>query len=328
LDFQILDIRHLEADQFAPLLVEESKTWRDELRWDFEPSARQISNCLQEKRLSGYALALADQIRGYCFFFNDGEKGFIGDLFVEPASAKIELARRLLDHSIEKLMRTPGLRRIEAQLPHFTYEQLESCFLARCFKAYRRCFMSVALIDRPPRRPLAGPTPSPDPTEGQAPLADFLLVPWDRKHDREAGELLCTVYHHHIDTAINDQYGSAEGTRRLIENIVYHRGCGEFLPRASLVALHRSTRSVAGVLALTAVGRQNAHIPQIAVAAQFQATGLGTAMLESSFQELTRQGYGEVSLTVTELNAGALRLYERLGFQTFRTFGAFAWEHP
>jgi ribosomal protein S18 acetylase RimI-like enzyme len=45
--------------------------------------------------------------------------------------------------------------------------------------------------------------------------------------------------------------------------------------------------------------------------------------LESAFNDLVRAGYQRVSLTVTDTNAGALRLYERLGFKTFRTFGAF-----
>jgi ribosomal protein S18 acetylase RimI-like enzyme len=159
-------------------------------------------------------------------------------------------------------------------------------------------------------------------------LSDFVVQPWERDHDLEAAELLYSAYRNHVDTAINDQYASAAGTARLIENIVRHSGCGAYLPRASRVAVHRSTRKLAAALALTAVGARCAHIPQVAVAAQFQATGLGTALLESSFEELVREGHDEVSLTVTDLNAGAVRLYERLGFETFRPFGAFVWNRP
>jgi ribosomal protein S18 acetylase RimI-like enzyme len=80
------------------------------------------------------------------------------------------------------------------------------------------------------------------------------------------------------------------------------------------------------VLAVTAVRPRTAHIPQVAVAGEFQGAGLGAVMMERSFQELAAQGYEEVSLTVTDLNAGAVRLYEHLGFETFRTFGAFVWD--
>jgi ribosomal protein S18 acetylase RimI-like enzyme len=48
--------------------------------------------------------------------------------------------------------------------------------------------------------------------------------------------------------------------------------------------------------------------------------------MEMSFQEAARHGYEEITLTVTDLNAGAVRFYDRLGFQTLRTFGAFVWE--
>ncbi len=128
-----------------------------------------------------------------------------------------------------------------------------------------------------------------------------------------------------MDALINDQYAGEAGAVRLIENIVHQRGCGENLPRASRVAIHRPTQKLAGILALTAVRPETAHIPQIAVAQEFQSSGLGTALMETSFEDLFRRGYQEVSLTVTDSNAGAVRLYERLGFQTFRTFGAFVW---
>ena len=83
---------------------------------------------------------------------------------------------------------------------------------------------------------------------------------------------------------------------------------------------------MAAVLAMTAVRARTAHIPQIAVAPEFQGLGIGTAMMEMSFQRLAKQGYKEVTLTVTDRNSGAVRLYERMGFETFRAFGAFVWE--
>jgi ribosomal protein S18 acetylase RimI-like enzyme len=151
---------------------------------------------------------------------------------------------------------------------------------------------------------------------------------WERRHDPAAAALIHDTYRDHVDSTINDQYASAAGAARLVENIVELQGCGEQLPRASLVAIHQPDRQLAGLVALTAVGGGTAHIPQVAVARAYQGHGLGSALMERSFREVERQGYREVSLTVTELNRGAVRLYERLGFKTFRTFGAFVWsEH-
>ncbi len=325
---EILDIRQFQAGQFASLLEAESRAWSEGLRWDFTAAEQQISACLGEKRLSGFALLNGSRIGGYCFFFYDGEKALIGDLFVEASGAEIDQARRLLEHVIETLLGTPGLRRIEAQLPHFAFEQLEPSFRAACFEGYRRRFMALSLTDRKwPAHPFLVSRPANSP-EGPADKADFSIESWDRRHDRAVSELLDSTYRHHIDTAINDQYSSVAGTSRLIENIVHHRGCGEYLPGASRVAIYRSTQKLAAVLAMTAVRHGTAHIPQVAVAPQFQGTGLGTALLESAFQDLVREGYREISLTVTDLNAGAVRLYERLGFKTFRSFGAFVWNRP
>ncbi len=325
---EILEVRQFDASEFAPLLEIESRVWNENLRWDFTAAARQISTCLEEKRLSGYALVMGSRIRGYCFFFNDGHKSLIGDLFVEGTMAEVDQARILLGRVLETLVGTPGPRRIEAQLPHFTFEQLETVFSASYFEGYRRQFMALSLKNRPCRIQSLGAGPSGAVPGGLPQLGDFFLEPWERRHDAGAAELLGWVYRHHVDTAINDQYGSVTGIKLLIDGIVQHRGCGEYLPRASLVAIHGSTQKLAGILALTAVRPRTAHIPQVAVATEFQGTGLGTALMESAFQELARQGYYEVSLTVTDLNAGAVRLYERLGFEAFRPFGAFVWNRP
>jgi ribosomal protein S18 acetylase RimI-like enzyme len=148
-------------------------------------------------------------------------------------------------------------------------------------------------------------------------------MPCVKEYAREAAELVFGAYHNHVDAAINDQYGSLAGATRLLDNILHYQGCGEFLEQVSKVAIHRSTGKLAGVLTVTAVRSDTAHIPQIAIARALQGIGLGTALLASAFDDLVRAGYQRVSLTVTDANTGAVRLYERLGFKTFRTFGAF-----
>ena len=322
---EIIDIHQFDGHELAPLLEAESRVWHEELRWDFAPSMRMIFSCLLEKRLSGHVLVADSQAAGYCLFFCDGDKGLIGGLFVEPRGGRVDSARRLLDRSLESLIATPGVWRVEAQLPHFSLEGLEPCFRPRCFEAYHRRFMSVSLTHRPQHDRSSSAGRARNAQGGLAPSEDFLVLPWERKHDRDAAQLVYSAYRNHVDASINDQYGSLTGTTRLIENIVQHRGCGTFQPQISLVAIHRSTQKLAGILALTAVRPQTAHIPQVAIAKEFQGSGLGTALLERSFAELARQGYEEVSLTVTDLNVGAVRLYERLGFETYRAFGAFVW---
>jgi ribosomal protein S18 acetylase RimI-like enzyme len=319
---EIIDIRRFEVSAFSELLDAEARAWSEGLYWDFTSSARVISNCLKEKRLSGYALIQDGVIRGYCFFFCDGEKGLMGDLFAGPPPAGLDEVQRLLEHSNETLLATPGLRRVEAQLPHYKFEELENGFISWNYQGYRRRFMALSLPDwRPQTSSTSGRN---GPTRQAAPrLADFHILPCEKKYAREAAELVFGAYYNHVDAAINDQYSSLAGATRLIENILHYQGCGDFMEQVSKVAVHRQTRKLGAVLTVTSVRSDTAHIPQIAVARTLQGCGLGTALLESAFSDLARAGYQRVSLTVTDINVGALRLYERLGFRTFRTFGAF-----
>jgi ribosomal protein S18 acetylase RimI-like enzyme len=325
LAIEIVDIRQYDASDFAALLAAESEAWRASLHWDYAGSARLIATCLNERRLTGYALVDQRRITGYSFFLYEAEKGLIGGLYVERDTETHGRALLLLEHVLETLMATPGIRRIEAQLPHFSAQELEPAFAPRHFKSYLRNFMLLPLA--PPRAHQGASLPARTGNSLRAgqPADAFSVEPWERRYERQAVSMLYHTYRDHIDAVINDQYSSTAGAARLVENIVQLRGCGEFITRASSVAIHRSTRKLAGVLALTAVRPATAHIPQIAVAPEFQGVGLGSLMLKSAFEELQREGFHEVSLTVTDMNQGAVRLYERLGFETFHSFGAFVW---
>jgi len=330
---EIIDIRRFKSGDFRLLLDAESRVWGEALRWNYASASRLVSTCLEEKRLAGYALLNDGGIDGYGFFFYEAEKALIGDLFVMPGGDAKDRAVVLLERVLETLLATPGLSRVEAQLPHFHLEDLDPCFRAHGFESYLRRFMAVPLFgwDRPADRSGSSLHGGANPRAMREAWVsrDFLIEPWERRHDHQVAQLIYHTYHHHVDGLINDQYTSAEGATRLMETITEMGGCGEYLRDESCVALHRPTRSVAALLALTAVRpRRTAHIPQVAVAREFQGMGLGTALMERAFTRLAAKGFQEVSLTVTDLNAGAVRLYERLGFTAFQTFGAFVWNRP
>jgi ribosomal protein S18 acetylase RimI-like enzyme len=319
---EIIDIRRFGTREIKPLLDIESREWDTKLRWNYAAAARLISSGVEEKRLTGYALLTDGRITGYSFFFYEEAKGLIGNLYVQPNEHRLERAHSLLEHVLETLLATPGLARVETQLPHFGLEELGADFRSQGFSAFLRRFMAVPLTDRQH----LGTDPAPENAAKREALEGVEIVPWERQHDHQAARLLFEVYRNHVDAKINDHYKSLEGSTRLVENIVRHWGCGENLPGASLVARHRPTQEIVAALAMTSVRPRTGHIPQIAVAPEFQGLGLGTAMMEMSFRRLEKQGYKEVTLTVTDRNSGAVRLYERLGFETFKTFGAFVWD--
>ena len=320
---RIVDVRQLRAQQFQPLLQAESRAWLEDLHWDYAPSSALISSYLDEKRLSGFAVLRDSLPHGYCLYFREGPKGLIGSLFVEPGDSQLASATDLLCKAIDALVGFFEIRRIEAQLPHFSLDQIGPYFRSRAFQTYLRQFMAFRLVESPG----GDGTSLPQSRHGgsTAPGSAFTFKPWERKFDREAAQLLHHVYRNHIDAAVNNQYCTVAGTTRLVESIVRYRGCGDYLQQASIAAIHKSSGKLAGILGLTAVRPGTAHIPQLAVAAGYQGIGLGSAMLHAAFEKLARLGFAEVSLTVTGLNSGAIRLYERIGFRTFREFGAFVW---
>src|SRR6202007_2950595 len=101
------------------------------------------------------------------------------------------------------------------------------------------------------------------------------LISWDKRYHDEAAQMLFQSYRRHVDATINDQYSSVMGATRLIDNIYHNQGCGDFLARASRMAVHRSTQKLAGILTVTEVRSRTAHIPQVGVGPSFQGMGVG-----------------------------------------------------
>jgi ribosomal protein S18 acetylase RimI-like enzyme len=148
---------------------------------------------------------------------------------------------------------------------------------------------------------------------------------WGPVWMESTAELVAAVYQGHVDSLINDQYRSAAGAGRFLRNIVHFPGCGVFQHEASLVALDPEGDLVGCVLA-TRVAPETGHIAQLCVAPAWQRRGLGYELLRRAMLALAAAGCGEVSLTVTESNELALRLYRHMGFHAIHRFKAFIWD--
>ena len=322
--FEIIDIRRFEPKEFSNLLEAESRAWNDTLRWDFAASVRIINACLRDKRLSGYALVGEGRIRGYCFFFYDGEKGIIGDL-----SCTRNWRARATSANCWSMRwrRSWGLPACAALKPSFRTTSARNWSPASCPAVPE---LSAPLHESFPGR-TAGQAAGAEPRTVLAAEKPWVregieLIPWEKRFNDDAAEMLYQSYRQHVDALINDQYASVMGATRLIENIFHNQGCGDFLTRVSRMAVHRPTQQLAGILTVTSVRPRTAHIPQVGVGPSFQGLGVGTALMEAAFQDLAEEGFEQVTLTVTDANAGAVRLYQRLGFETFKTFGAFIYD--
>jgi ribosomal protein S18 acetylase RimI-like enzyme len=65
-----------------------------------------------------------------------------------------------------------------------------------------------------------------------------------------------------------------------------------------------------------------AHVTQICIAPEQRGRGLGRLLLATCAQSLLAKGFNALTLTVTEDNQPALRLYHWLGFTSRHRFDA------
>jgi len=313
---ELVDLRRVDVEQLNPILNEEIACWRDELDWDFLPSAELIRRFVHMQALNGFALvsrgnARPSRIEGYSYFVAEETKGLIGDLYIRRAHRLpgefAPLERSLLDATLAALWQTAGMKRIEAQLL-----MLKSSFSGPDFNSYPREFLYAPLdpMLKLPAKPVPG----------------NIITHWtDSMHELSA-RLIAAAYQGHIDSQINDQYRSASGARRFLMNIIQFPGCGSFFAPASYAAIDIDSKQLRGISLASKVSAACGHITQLCVAQSEQGTGLGYELARHSLIALRAHGCRSVSLSVTSANHSALRLSQRLGFSKLRDFSAYVWQ--
>src|SRR5436309_14603809 len=117
-EFGILDLRHFSSADLRPLLYKESAEWMRSLCWDYSGSAEMVLRYMDAKILPGYAAVENGRVQGFSFFVYEGSKGVLGDLFVDrDARGTAATETALLKHVLETLQGSPGVLRIEEELP-------------------------------------------------------------------------------------------------------------------------------------------------------------------------------------------------------------------
>jgi ribosomal protein S18 acetylase RimI-like enzyme len=312
---EILDLRHFSSSDLRTLLDEEAGLWSRLLSWDYSGSTDMVLRYLDSKILPGYAAVDRGRVLGYAFFVYEASKGVIGDMFVagganEEVGESIEAL--LLKHSIETLQQSPGIHRAEAQLLLHESGQVSEPFLATGFQRHPRLFMASDLR--------TNGAPAPDIN------SEIEIRPWSESDYHPTASLITACYQNHIDSEINDQYRSVNGSLRFLHNIVRFPGCGQFDASSSFVAYNRALRMIVGVILCSRIRHDAGHVTQVCVLKEYRSHGIGDALMHASARELRASGLDLLTLTVTQANEGAVHLYERLGFATRHVFDAFVWE--
>ena len=312
---EILDLRHFSSADLRPLLEEEATVWSHLLSWDYSGSTEMVLRYLDSKILPGYAAVDRGRVLGYSFFVYEASKGVIGDLFVASGAVSSfgeSVEAQLLKHSIETLQQSPGIHRAETQLLLHPSGQVAEPFLANGFHRYPRLFM-VADVGRNSAAP---PTIN----------SEIEIRPWTEGDYQPTAPLITACYRDHVDSEINDQYRSVNGSLRFLHNIVRFPGCGQFDPGSSFVAYNHALQMLVGVILCSKIRYDAGHVTQVCVLPEYRSHGIGDALIHHAVEALRAQGLTHLTLTVTQANGGAVHLYERLGFVTRHTFDAFVWE--
>ncbi len=309
---ELVPLRQLEAAALVPLLEEEKARWMALLHWDFTASAELVLRYASMQAMDGFALMDGAEVVGYTYWVTEEHKGLVGDIYVRGAWRSPQNENALLAAALGELRRNPWIRRAEAQLMHLAAKGSQVAPAGLRPRTYARHFM------------LGG-------TEVALGLrrwdcsSQIRIEPWSMRWLNDAAELIAEVYAGHIDSEINDQYHTAHGARRFLQNIVQFPGCGQFAPECSWVAVN-GMGQMRGLCLSSMVRRQTGHIAQICLAQELHGLGTGYELLRRGIVALAGIGAEEVSLTATASNQHAIRLYDRFGFRAVYEFEAMVWD--
>ena len=320
---RLVDLRKVSPGAIQLLLEEEVEQWRRILHWDFRPSAAMLTRYIGYRALDGLALCEGSEIAGYCYWVCEGRKALIGGLFVRPPWRGPATENALLRGALDTLAgwpdmtAQPGLpaagwiRRVEAQLMMLSIHGPQVLPQGPQPQPFRRFFMIGALGPAVRLRPIL-PPPGYRYQNWMSPMIGSLALLVER------------CYRGHIDSDINEQYRTAEGARRFLENLTNYPGCGTLQPEASSILVDAAGTPQAMVLC-TSVSGSTGHIAQICTAPHLRGSGAGYELMRRAMLGLLAQGSTEASLTVTAGNSRALSMYRRLGFATTHEFDALVW---
>lgn len=314
---EILDLRHFSARQLRPLLEREAQVWKKRLRWDYQKSTDLLLEYLDSRILPGFVALDRGRLCGFTFCVYEGHKAVIGDAyaFTEYTDNSLPIANTLLHHLILMLQHSPNIDRIESQLLLYDVGAIDETFTSAGFAMFPRRFLELDLranVSLPPRS-IAVPE-------------DIELSPWSPADFQAAAELIYAAYSGHIDAKVNDQYRSLHGSLRFLHNIVRFPGCGVFDGQASWVLRERDSGALAGIVLCSNLGDGVMHVTQLCVSPDQRGRGLGKWLMCHCLANLISTGLQAVTLTVTEANLGAMKLYQQLGFSTRQRFEAMIFE--
>ncbi len=311
-ELRITGLSELSPLDLEPILVQETADWAQELDWDHSKLADLVRRLSAARKLGGAALLDRGEVAGYGYLGLEGHKGLIADAYVRPAWRGENAESTLLRVLFDRLIGMPSVNRIEAQLMLVEAASARILEQERGVHLFERTLMTLDSDTR------SLPRPSP-PTPG------FRIEPWDDRHLRTAAEVIALAYRDRIDAFFHERYRTASGAEKFLEELIDFPSAS-FCRPASRIAFETGSGSAAGISLAGFVAQDVGHIAELCVIPRATGVGLGRQLLRRSIDSLCEAGAKRISLAVTIVNDGALRLYRQFGFREKRKFLAYVWE--
>lgn len=309
---KVVSLSSVQVSELEEIFQEEICLWRDQLFWDLTPAIELIRRYIFANSLPGYVLRDTNgSILGYSYYVVSRPVGYIGNLFLRTGQADEEKYRRLLEPTLASLKSWSDVTRIECQVFSFNCD-FSPLFRRHSFQIMKRYFMVLPVEETGPYEP-------------QPCREGFRVSRWDRSFFFPAAEVIFDSYVGSPDANLCRDYQSLEGCVRFLRNLVDHPGCGTFMPETSYVVTDPAGE-VAAVLVTSRISDDTGMIPQVSVKRKYQERGLGTVLLKTYLCASREHGLKRISLSVSESNQRAYKLYLRLGFHPLREFHAFIWD--
>ncbi|MFM7206518.1 MAG: GNAT family N-acetyltransferase [Planctomycetaceae bacterium] len=147
----------------------------------------------------------------------------------------------------------------------------------------------------------------------------YRLVPWSEAVLDVHARTKFRSFRDEIDSLVFPCLGSLDGCRRLMREIRNKPG---FLPATTWLIAHGDAPESlqwCGTIQGVAERGGGGMIQNIGVVPGHRGIGLGTSLIDRCLAGFRMHGLRRVTLEVTVENAGAVRLYQRLGFRRVRT---------
>ena len=305
----IVALSQINSQDLESIFQQEIQCWQDELFWDHQPTVSVIKHYISSRSLSGWAIkTVSGTLSGYSYYVINEPVAYIGDLYVRSEYANAAVYAELLNRILHSLRTGSQIRRIESQIFAF------NCDLVPLFEKHQFTVMKRHFLFFPLDQPGEGEKAEIQP--------DFRVSRWENRFFFPTADVIFNSYLGSPDHELCHDYQSREGCIRFLNNLVKHPGCGTFSPQTSYVVLD-SEEQVCGALLTSKISPDTGMIPQISIRSDCQGKGIGSYLLRTYFKDARDSGLERITLSVSEANKGACRLYDRLGFQKTRDFHAF-----